>query len=503
MTGEHLEPTPEEKQSSAAAAAYERNRISQIIRDKRKEFRKLNDPDREIVSRNMWKMLGRLHEEHDVKKSAVFRAVFPKCEDNPTKYLSQFATAPDRTPSKRLSRKFQTYFTILEKAKVLCPDAGDLVVEVFADAQFWRKYQRSADSRHLELMQKLCFVMNGVANKTDLQKYFWAVRDFGGVFTPTIAEWQAEMDGSWSEHQVAIAFVPFDDERQHWPIELERPAREAEDGNGDSIAAYPLVDLGSWQIGDAFPIAIAANVPAADGSRAEISGTVSGRTLASLHLCIIPTGSELEPTPALRVALTTRLDPLAEITVRGEAAGTGDAALRELLSFPWNNIPAISRGTTLMPARIPAGSIDCECHATVNADVLPEPFSDYFPPPDGKVQRLNWAAALRFFPLTGLVCLDWFGLRLGDSLGTSLRTRLADWVNPVPLAEHGVAESGGKFEPGSLVNAIDAFLCNPEDGLYRELETSARTRIALMERTLAEARQAREEGWQRVVRRLG
>ena len=452
----------------------------------------------------MWKMLERLHKEHDVKKSAVFRAVFPKCEDNPTKYLSQFATASGRqTPSKRGYTKFSTYFDFLRKVEADWPDAGDLVVEVFAEAQFWRKYQRSADSRHVKLMQDLCLVMNGVARKTDLQKYFRAVRDFGGIFTPTIAEWQAEMDGSWSEHQVAMAFELFGDERQHWPIELERPAREAEDGNGDSIAAYPLVDLGSWEIGGAFPIAIAANVPAEDGSRAEISGTVSGRTLASLHLCIIPTGSELEPTPALRVALTTRLDALTEVVVHGEAAGAGDATLRELLSFPWNNIPAISRGTTLIPARIPAGSIDCECRATVDTDVLPEPFSDYFPPPDAEVQRLNWAAALRFFPLTGLVCLDWFRLPLGYSLRTSLRTRLADWVNPVPLAMRGVTESGGEFEPGSSINAIDAFLRNPEDGLDRELETSARTRIALMERTLADARQAREDGWQQVVRRLG
>ena len=146
------------------------------------------------------------------------------------------------------------------------------------------------------------------------------------------------------------------------------------------------------------------------------------------------------------------------------------------------------------------GSIDCECRATVDTDVLPEPFNDDLPPPDAEVQRLNWAAALRFFPLTGLVCLDWFRLPLGYSLRTSLRTRLADWVNPVPLAMRGVTESGGEFEPGSSINAIDAFLRNPEDGLDRELETSARTRIALMERTLADARQAREDGWQQVVR---
>ena len=67
----------------------------------------------------------------------------------------------------------------------------------------------------------------------------------------------------------------------------------------------------------------------------------------------------------------------------------------------------------------------------------------------------------------------------------------------------GVTESGGEFEPGSFINAIDVFLRNPEDGLDRELETSARTRIALMDRTLADARQAREDGWQQVVRRLG
>ena len=370
----------------------------------------------------MWKMLERLHKEHDVKKSAVFRAVFPKCEDNPTKYLSQLATASGgQLPANVGTRNFRPISIFFERSRRI----GQMRATSWSKCLLKRSsggMQRSADSRHVKLMQDLCLVMNGVARKTDLQKYFRAVRDFGGIFTPTIAEWQAEMDGSWSEHQVAVAFELFGDERQHWPIELERPAREAEDGNGDSIAAYPLVDLGSWEIGGAFPIAIAANVPAEDGSRAEISGTVLGRTLASLHLCIIPTGSELEPTPALRVALTTRLDALTEVVVHGEAAGAGDATLRELLSFPWNNIPAISRGTTLIPARIPAGSIDCECRATVDTDVLPEPFSDYFPPPDAEVQRLNWAAALRFFPLTGFVCLDWFRLPLGYSLRTSLRT---------------------------------------------------------------------------------
>jgi hypothetical protein len=102
------------------------------------------------------------------------------------------------------------------------------------------------------------------------------------------------MDACWSEHQVEMMFVLFGDERQNWPIELAQPAREVEDGNGDSIAAYPLVDLGSWRIGDVFPIAIAASIPTEEGCFTEISGVVSGRTLANLQLCIIPTGSDLE-----------------------------------------------------------------------------------------------------------------------------------------------------------------------------------------------------------------
>jgi len=494
MTDERRKETPEEKQFGAAAAAYEKKRISQIIHDKKAEFGKLPDSDYEIVSRNIWKMLERLKTERGAKKSAI----------RPSKRGSEYATAPGRAaPSKRLKRKFTTLFKFVKMVQDLYPDSGDLVVEVFADAQFWRKFQRSADSRHVKLMQDICLVMNAVAQKTELQKYFRTVRDFGGVFTPTIAECHAGMDASWSEHQVEMMFVLFCDDRQNWPIELAQPAREVEDHNGDSIAAYPLVDLGGWRIGDVFPIAIAASIPTEEGCFTEISGVVLGRTLASLQLCIIPTGSDLEPTPALRVALTTRLDALTEVMVHGEAPDTSSSALRELLSFPWVNIPAISRGTTLIPARIPAGSVDCECRATVDVDVLPEPFGGYFPVPEAAVQRLNWAGATRFFPLTGQVCLDWFGLPLRDSLGTSLRTRPADWVNPVPLTERGVAESGGEFEPGSLANAIDAYLRDPEHGLDQELEFSARSRIALVEQTIAEVRQAREAGWQKVVERLG
>ena len=182
--------------------------------------------------------------------------------------------------------------------------------------------------------------------------------------------------------------------------------------------------------------------------------------------------------------------------------GSNHSAVKELLSFPWCNIPALSRGTTFIPARIPAGSVDCECCATVDADVLPESFRGNFSIPNVEVQRLNWARALRFFPLTGNVCVEWFGLRVRDSLGTSMRTRLADWVNSMPLTNFGVVDRGGEFEPGSLAKAIDDFL-HAEDGLVGEFEMSARQRIDLVEQTRVQSRQAREAGWQKVMQRLG
>lgn len=491
---------------------------------------KLGAADQEAVSRDLHRLLQRVQEERGIAKSKILRQARIGDEDDSTKHLSQYATPPNRKPA-RLTKKVTAYANLARAAAKLAGlEEDDALLEVFGRASFWQStITRQASPEFEELAARLRLVMDGIARKFDLTGLFVDVLKSGGVL-------DTRPDCFWRERDTSTLLTPQDiglefdfggfGGPQAWPIEFYQPTTETETGTGDQIPVYPSLVLGAWwldhpfpaavgnEMTDArdlwfrgkiiptFPVSVIAEVTDADGSTRTISGTVKGRHEVELRLCIVPVGKTLEATPALRVQLSSALSPLTSYSAtpsfESETPATESVPCHTIpiLTFPWEQMPPLRPGKSKVVGRSASGDRDVECEIDIKGDVMPRIIREYF-------DDANSVIGVRFLPITGAICEDWFSFTASQNHYDPMQRRLAQREQGSAIADlYLIRESpAAKFRFDTLADIIDRCLCDGVDGLDMRLQDRAELRKGLYDDALRVARRHREEGWSLVEKR--
>jgi hypothetical protein len=321
--------------------------------------------------------------------------------------------------------------------------------------------------------------------------------------------------GRWlAPHEIEVELHFDEDVLQRWPIEFSQPTYEATDGNSDHVPFYPSLQLGAWRF--PFPVSIKAQMTDANGSPHPISGTVEGHSSIELRLCIVPIGKNVEATPALRVQWTVALSPLSAASVAAPdqvEVGGGDTPLRDeasLIRFQSWDFPLLKRGRSKIVGHSIAGDREVDCEAFVESDTLPKPFKDYFGDTESATSKTpdsDVAVGVRFLPLDGMVCEDWFSLKISErrlffDISEQREQRLADRIQRntlVPLRLAGTPSTD--FRLGTLADVIDRCLCDASNGLDLQFDNQAERLVRANDESRSLARRERTEGWDRVKKR--
>ncbi len=507
---------PPQKDEAARAKNTEASRAERLhrLRKALADKPKLSLADQETVAQALYGLLQRTEKDHRIPKAHVMREAGLGGEGDSTKHLSQYAIPPDGN-SERLRKKAGPYEKLAKAAAKLADlDEGQVLMEVFDQASFWRSTgTREAAEEFEELAKRLRYVINAVARKHDLGSFFQDVKKCGGVITPNADSWrrEEEMGRLLQPHEIEVQFHfggfggP-----QKWPIEFDQLTYEAEDGNGDHVPVYPSLVLGAWQF-NPFPVGVEAQMTDVHGSANPISGTVEGRSTIELRLCIVPIGRSLEATPALRVQWTVALSSLRAASVAAPDkidAGVGDSSSCDgapILNFHSSvHMPLLKRGKSKIVGHSVEGDREVDCEAFVESDMIPNPFRAYFGDLDSAVsETVDSAVGVRFLPLTGKACEDWFGLRISDDHYDPMQQRLADRIQGNNVVDwFCLSESPStQFGFDTLADMIDRCLCDTANGLDIQLESQAESlRRAYDEHRRLAVRQ-RAEGWECVKKR--
>ncbi len=321
--------------------------------------------------------------------------------------------------------------------------------------------------------------------------------------------------------EIKIAFE--DKWPQEWPIEFFQPSWEAETETGDLVPAYPTVVLGSWWLGDPFPVSVTAEITDVDGSICAVSGMVQGRYEVELRLCIAPIGKALRATPALRVHLGATLSPLfnsAAPPPAGASSGVGVAAADDaapILTFPGRSWPNLKRGKSSIRGQNPAIAQAVTCEICVERDAIPYLFEKYFRDINSAVSETSSIAyGVRFLPIRPTVCEDWFGFRVSeDHYETDMRDRveIARQIGEMRLLLAERALGYALQEPAqdqfffpifgydTIADMIDHSLRNAENGLDLQFDARAADLTRAFEESRSRTLKEREEEWRRVEER--
>jgi hypothetical protein len=450
-------PAPEQ-----VAAQNLRNRAREIDRLRRalagNPSPMMRHDDSIAVAEALYVLLDRLERQQRIPKSKVLREAGIGSEGDSTKHLGQYAIPPGLPPgdrekrSQRLRKGAKRYVGIVEAAARLANlDEDEALLEVFGAAQFWRSGGAEEKREFSELAQRLCLIVEGIAAKHDLTTYFRDV-ERAGVSSAPSRECNARdaKNGPLEPGTIDVQFYRrFRGEQSlRWPIELYQPSWLSEVEENADLPAYPSLVLGSWQIGEAFPITIVAPV----------EDTVTGWPSVELRLCIAPVGQERKATPVLRIELAT--------SFRLPVPSGQDRRPEGILTFTFPS-----------PHRIPFTSGRFEIDGKWKISVgeipkLPNPFrNDLRGLVESSSERQDEPSYIIFLPINGRVCEDWFQFRLSDNQYDSWDQRLSDRALGYSLCEQShlqveFSEYGGD----TVAGLIDDWLCRDTDGLDRLLE---------------------------------
>jgi hypothetical protein len=498
--------------NTEAARAEQIHRLRKALGDKDQAGPKLSSADQLTVAHALHGLLQRIKKDHRISQAAVMRKAGISEEEHPTKHLSQYAIPPGRNPS-RLCVKARPYEKLAKAAATLAHlDEGDVLMEVFGRASFWRSMgAREATEEFEDLARRLRYIMEAVARKHNLGAFFRDVKKCGGVLHPSTnscrrEEEEKQMGRLLAPEEIEVEFYFGGFGPQRWPIEFYQLTYEATDGNGDHVPVYPSFVLGAWRF--PFTVNIEAQMTDANGSPHPILRPVEGHSSIELRLCIVPTGKDLEAEPALRVQWTVALSPLSAASAAAldqVEAGVGDTSpCAPLLRFESWDMPLLKRGRSKLVGHSIASDHAVDCEAFVESDTLPNPFRDYFGDIEPATsETVDSAVGVRFLPLTGKVCEDWFGLRMSEDRYDPMQPRLADRIQGknvydcwwrLALDDTPSAE----FSFDTLADMIDRCLCDASKGLDVQFDEQAERLHRIYNECRSVARRERAEGWERV-----
>jgi hypothetical protein len=486
-------PRSERPTAGQIAAQDRRGREERIdqLRSVLGENHKMGGEDQITVAQALYDLLDRIERQHRITKAKILREAGKGSEGDSTKHLSHYAIPRDlpleeiQRRSARLRKGTEPYKNIARAAARLADlDEGNVLLQVFEQASFWRGVGREAAPGFVELAFRLRFVADGISKKYDLDTFFREVERAGVSPAPTreCIQRNAEDHRLFGE-QIAIEYYPLNPDLTEifstdvwlgWPIELNQLTWLclSEEG-GHYLPAYPSLILGAWKLGNPFPISIR------NRSEAKEPVSAQGWPAVVLRFCIAPVGKERSATPVLRIDLLAYI----EVQVGSLWRTPHWFGLRPWL--PWVTIAnyemQIERVPKLTP---PFASRDVERH-----------WSEDYP-------------NTLFLPINGTVCEDWLSFPISQNL-----YNVDEWpVDERPLHDRALGHlllenfhpaPFSSFGSDTLAGLVDAALCDPTAGLDLLLEQQVNRRQTAFEASRAAVRDSRDKGWEVVTKRWG
>jgi len=457
--------------------------------------------DQITVAEGVWRLLDRLTRAGVSKAAVLQKAINAKKEDS-TKWLNQYALNPNRPLGSkaglRLNKKPGRYIKIIDVAAELGGvNSNDALLEVFEATSLAASSKASlAAPEFEELARQLREVGGAVAVKYDLQRFFQSAYR-AGVSLQVLNGDEDSRENRLDPDGIELHICSSRDESV-WPVRL----RQASDDfynhwQSETVPLYPSVIIGEWNIGDAQTFHFDENVDVEHGAPATAcgSGTAEGNYSAELILCIIPTGEDMRPEPALRIRIGLACS---EIDSQGLYLVDPE---QETVRFQVNGI---------ILSTSPSGSLRVRQEGRSDwsgpthrlwhdGSALPGPIGDYFPAA-GNGRR----DGCTFVPITGIIAQDWFSLDIYATKGTDVSEEA---LNIRALGHHLFGEANGEyfspFKAGTIAAALDHCLTG-RDGSdpLKALSDSAKRLVGLFGDAEALAKVKRDAGLARLDRRI-
>jgi hypothetical protein len=477
-------PTREE-----VAAQDRRDREERIIRLREvlaKNEKMRTEDDRKVVAEALYKLLKRI----GIRGETALLAANIGREHDSSKHLSHYAIpsglSPEEIKRRRLNVKPEKYARIAEAAARLADlGEGDVLLQVFGQASFWRGVEREAAPEFVELASRLRFIADGISTKYDLDSFFREVERAGVSPSPTrecVQQDAQKQNWHLIGQQIGIEYSPLNtpgeiasiDSWLGWPIELNQftwlcVSEEA----GLYLPAYPSLILAAWKLGDPFPILIR--------NRSEANEAVSaqGWPAVVLRFCIAPIGNERLATPVLRVDLRAHIEVKSEpYYITQWANYTRWQLLRLGKDTVANYEMQIERLPKLTP---PFASRDIERHSSVHNNVHN---------PD-----------TLFLPIKATVCETWLSFPISQNLYDVGAWPLCDRALGFSLCETFGETAFSSFGGDTLAGLLDVALCDPTAGLDMLLEQQVKRLKDAFEASRTAKCDLRDKNWEIVKKR--
>jgi hypothetical protein len=471
-------PASEEPTVEQVAAQKRSDRAERIsrLRETLRENQWLGPADQITVAQAANDLLVWIEKERGIRKAKILEAAGIANKNKRDYAIPRNLSSEEiERLSRRLKKRTEPYKKIVEAAARVVPglDEGDLLLDVFGQANIRLTRGHRPGDGFEELALRLQFVANGISAKYKLTEFFREVEQAGvsPALVPESVQRDAENKDLFGE-EIAIKYsspagIDWDfgettSSHLGWPIELNQFTSLCRSEECDDLPAYPLVVLGAWTLGSPFPISI---VRPASEAKAPVSAR--GWTAVVLSFCIAPIGRERSATPVLRV------DLCAYVVVDGSTGGWAPLRLGKVPVGDYElNIEEVPK---LSP---PFGPSDIERHASV-----------------GKWPRFP---DILFLPINGALCEHWFSFPACEdrynvdydrsvphpALGDSLILTFYPLVPFSPLGN------------GTLAALVDRALCDPTAGLDMLLEQQVERLKDAFEASRTAARDLRDKNWE-------
>jgi hypothetical protein len=286
------EPTVE--QVAAQKRSDRAERISQL-RETLRENQWLGPADQITVAQAVNDLLVWIEKERGIRKAKILEAAgianknkrdYAIPRDLPSEEIERL--------SRRLKKRTEPYKKIVEAAARVVPDLdeGDLLLDVFGQANIRLTSGHGPDDGFEELAFRLRFVANGISAEYKLTEFFREVERAGVSPSPTRECFQQDAQKqNWHlfGEQIGIEYSSLNtpgelesmDVWLGWPIELNQLTWLCLSEEGELyLPAYPSLILGAWVLGDSpSPISIRNRNEANTSERASLAS----RGAALLH----------------------------------------------------------------------------------------------------------------------------------------------------------------------------------------------------------------------------
>jgi hypothetical protein len=467
------EPTRE--QVAAQKRSDRAERISRL-RETLRQNQWLGPADQITVAQAVNDLLVWIEKERGIRKAKILEAAGIANKNKRDYAIPRILSSEEiERLSRRLKKRTEPYKKIVEAAARVVPDLdeGDLLLDVFGQANIRLTRGHGPDDGFEELAFRLQFVANGISAKYKLTEFFGAVEQAGvsPALVPESVQRDAENKDLFGK-EIPIKYsspagldIEGETTSSHlgWPIELSQFTSLCLSEVCGDLPAYPLVVLGAWTLGSPFPISI---VRPASEAKAPVSAR--GWTAVVLSFCIAPIGRERSATPVLRVDLCAYI---VVGSTRGWAPLRPGKVTVEDYEINIEEVPKLSP---------PFGSGYIERHASLGKWPL---FPD-----------------ILFLPINGALCEHWFSFSAREDLycvnydrsvpHPALGDSLFVTFNPqVPFSSLG---------NGTLAALVDGALCT---GLDLLMEQKVKRLKDAFEASRTAARDSRDKNWQVVKER--